>query len=66
MVLLYEKSEGQLTMRQNVQAARVLTHFTDVFAKHDLDLGHFTGVEHKITTTDDNPVREKMRRTPLE
>lgn len=43
----------------------MLTDFQDVFAKHDLDLGCLSAIKHRIDTKDANPVKHKMRRTPL-
>ena len=43
----------------------LLIEFQDVFAKHDLDLGHLSAVKHKIDTKDSPPVRQRIRRTPL-
>lgn len=36
-----------------------------MFAKHDLDLGCLSAIKHRIDTKDANPVKHKMRRTPL-
>ena len=43
----------------------LLVEFHDVFAKHDLDLRCLTAIQHRINTKDANPMKHKMRRTPL-
>jgi hypothetical protein len=62
---LFLRSCGDLTYYQSVQVGDLLKEFGDILAKHDLDLGCMVGVEHKINTGDEAPVRQKMRRTPL-
>ena len=35
------------------------------FSKHDLDIGHFAGVTHKIDTQGARPIKQRIRRVPL-
>jgi hypothetical protein len=44
---------------------QVLLEYQDVVSKHDLDLGCLTSVTHSIGTGNEQPVKLKMRRTPL-
>ena len=43
----------------------LLIDYSDIFARHDLDLGCFSGIKHKIVTGDAPPVKSRMRRTPI-
>ena len=47
------------------ELASLLMEFADVFAKDDLDVGHFTSVTHSIDTGNARPIRQPPRRTPL-
>ncbi len=62
---LFVDSSSKLTPEQADILAGLLCEFADVFARHDLDLGEFTAIQHRIRTVDDNPVKLRMRRTPL-
>ena len=62
---LYEETCSRLTPEQSFEVGKVLCEFQDVFAKHDLDLGNFKEIEHKIDTGDHPPIKMRMRRTPL-
>ena len=62
---LWLRSCKHLNQDQSEQLARVLLEFADQFSKDDLDLGCFAGVDHKIDIGTSNPIRQKMRRTPL-
>jgi hypothetical protein len=44
---------------------QLLVEYQYIFSKHDLDLGCLTTVTHKINTEDHQPVKHKIRRTPL-
>ena len=43
----------------------VLIKYADVFAKHDLDIRHFSELVHYIKTGQANSIKQHMRRTPL-
>jgi hypothetical protein len=49
---LYKHSCENLTNEQSVRVAKLLLEFSEIFAKHDLDLGCMIGVEHHINTGD--------------
>jgi hypothetical protein len=46
------------------RANSLLADFSDVFSKHDFDIGRTDSVEHKISLTDDTPFRERSRPIP--
>lgn len=62
---LFKRSISEITNEQAVQLGNLLIDFQDIFAKHDLDIGCFEGLEHTIDTGDNPPVRQRLRRTPL-
>ena len=62
---LYERSETKLTSAERIALCKVLTHYADTFANSKEDLGQFSLVKHRILTTDEAPVQERMRRTPI-
>ena len=43
----------------------VLTEYADVFARHELDIGHFNALMHYVKTGQACGRRQNMRRTPL-
>jgi len=53
-----------LRTEQVEEVESVLTRWKCVFSQHDLDLGHTSGVTHKIKLTDDIPFKERHRRIP--
>lgn len=40
--------------------------YQDIFSKDDFDIGTFKEVEHRIDTGDSAPIKERIRRTPLQ
>ena len=40
--------------------------YVDVFAEHDLDIGCFESIEHEIDTQDAKPIKQQMRRIPIQ
>lgn len=62
---LFEGAVHDLSDSEKIDVAKLLLEYEDVFSKHDLDLGHFTAITHKIDTGDAAPVKQRMRRTPL-
>ena len=62
---MYKTACVGLSSSEQNQFKELLLEFPTVFSKNDLDLGRFDGVEHKIDTLDERPVKEKHRRTPL-
>ena len=61
---LYRKGSEQLNPSERLQLLRVLNEYADCFAKGKEDLGRFSLLKHRIVTTDEAPVQERMRRTP--
>ena len=62
---LYERSSKNLDEDQKLRLKWLLITFKDVFSAHELDLGHFTGLQHTITLEENAfPVKEKYRPTP--
>ena len=51
------KLEGE----QKKQFENLLAQYPDLFAQHDIDLGHTTLVTHKIPLRDEIPIEEKAR-----
>ena len=62
---LLERSSPNLDNEQIRELASLMKDYSDVFSEHDLDLGCFTGVTHKIDTKDAQPVKHRLRRVPL-
>ena len=62
---LYERSRQELNDSEALQLLELLIEYEDTFAGHDLDLGCFPQVQHKINTGTSPPFKQKMRRTPL-
>ena len=42
----------------------LVTEYTDVMARDELDLGHYRGVEHTIELDDPKPFKQRYRRIP--
>ena len=66
MKVLYDKSVKGLSDSEKSVLQSVLTDYADVFARHDLDIGLFEHFEHEIDTQDSRPIKQQMRRIPLE
>ena len=62
---LFERSCTNITLYQSVKLANLLSEFAFIFSKSDTDLGHFKAVYHRIVTRKDEPIKSRMRRTPL-
>ena len=54
-----------MTSEQAETLAEILIEYQDIFSKNDTDLGTFTETKHRINTENAKPIRQKMRRTPL-
>ncbi len=65
LMLLYTKSANKLTLRQNIQVVKVLIAYEYRFSKGPLDLRLIKDIHHAIPTTDEQPIKMKLRRTPL-
>ena len=62
---LYTRSSTQLTPEEQGGLKSLLIQFQGVFARNEFDLGDFTALEHQIDTGQSLPIKQKMRRTPL-
>ena len=62
---LFERSRTNITLYQSVKLANLLREFAFIFSKSDSDLGHVKAVYHRIVTRNDEPIKSRMRRTPL-
>ena len=65
LVSMFEQSSAELNSSQKKKFKDLLIEFQSVFSKDDFDLGCLKKVEHKIVTTDEIPIKDKFRRTPL-
>lgn len=65
MKILYNKIETGVSIPERKKIATVLQDYQDVFSKHEFDLGAFEGLYHEINLTNEQPFRERMRRTPI-
>ena len=62
---LFIRSCDLLTEDQAKQLSVLLFDYKDTFSSHDLDIGKFTGLKHRILTREERPVTSGLRRTPL-
>ena len=62
---LYQKSCTHISNDEAQMFANLLIEYQDVFAKHSTDLGCFTQIQHTIDTGDAQPIKHRMRRTPI-
>ncbi|XP_063952099.1 uncharacterized protein LOC135153446 [Lytechinus pictus] len=62
---LRDRSSESLSARQIFYLDNLLSEYQNVFARDDFDLGNFRAVTHKIDTGTANPIKQKMRRTPI-
>ena len=66
LIDMLKPSENELTKEEFRQLKEVICHFSDVFASHIYDLGNFQEIEHTINTGDAKPIKQRMRRTPVQ
>ena len=62
---MLEGAAPRLSIREQVALARLLTIYADTFSRNKTDLGIFSLLTHRIRTYNEEPVRERLRRTPL-
>ena len=62
---LLKRSCTHITLYQSVKLANLLGEFATIFSKSDTDLGHFKAVYHRIITRNNDPIKARMRRTPI-
>ena len=59
-------SKRELTEEQFSKLRDLICSFSDVFASHVFDIGTVKEIEHGIDTRDAPPIRQRMRRTPVQ
>lgn len=64
--ILWQNSSKDLNQEEKVQLRQLLHKYRDIFSKDEFDIGQFQGVEHTIYTGDAQPIKQRMRRTPLQ
>ena len=62
---LFKRSCTHITLYQSVKLANLLGEFATIFSKSDTDLGHFKAVYHRIITRNNDPIKARIRRTPI-
>ena len=62
---VFSEASARLSMREQIALSRLLTVYGDVFSRNKTDLGLFTLLTHRIHTYNEEPVKERLRRTPL-
>ena len=65
LVEMFDRAKVGLTGEQAKDLEGMLCKYGGVFAEHDMDLGSFSAVKHKIDTGDARPIKQRPRRTPL-
>ena len=53
-----------LTETQIKEVRDLVNKYEDVFSKSETDIGHYSGVTHKINLTDETPFKQRYRRIP--
>ena len=62
---MYVDACDRLSARERIALARLLTVYGDTFSEGKTDLGIFNLLTHRIRTYNEEPIRERLRRTPL-
>ena len=62
---MVSQAEDNLTSSQLSRLKELLKQNDRVFSKNDLDIGEFKEVEHSIGTGSAEPIRQRLRRTPI-
>ena len=63
---LCNRSIKDMNTQQHIKIAKILIRYSTVFAKNSMDLGLYNGpIKHIIDTGDVQPIRQRLRRTPL-
>ena len=55
---------SQWPQKLQAMARDLLCSYSDIFSKHDLDIGKTDLIKHYIQLTDYNPFKESYRRSP--
>ena len=62
---VFTRSKQNISIREQVALGRLLVRYGSVFSKNNTDLGKLKLIRHRINTYNEDPVRERLRRTPL-
>ena len=62
---LFSRSSEGLSSSEIRELKCLLIEYQDIFSSHDLDIGCYSNVQHCIKTGDVTPIRQRMRRTPM-
>lgn len=62
---MYERSIQGVPKEYHPRIQQLLRRHDEAFAKNDLDLGRYSGIQHRIRIMEERPVIQRMRRTPL-
>ena len=62
---LWKDLDEDESLEKRSELKALLLEYQDIFGESDMDLGTFNAIHHEIITTDDMPVKQPMRRTPL-
>ena len=52
-------------MEQQVQVAKLLNKYSEVFSKSDGDIGRTSIIKHRIPTGDAQPIQQRPQRVPV-
>ena len=62
---MLQQASARLSQREKIALSRLLLLYGDTFSRDKGDLGLFTLLTHRIKTYNEEPVKERLRRTPL-
>ena len=64
--VLLDASKKHLSNDEFRELKKVICSYQEVFAAHVFDIGTFQEIKHKIDTRDARPIKQRMRRTPIQ
>ena len=62
---MFDRAKKTISQREQIALGLLICGYTNVFSTGSRDLGKFTLIRHRINTFNEEPVRERLRRTPL-
>lgn len=63
---LIDNINSELVAPEKSKLKSLLLEFVDIFSRNEFDIGTFQEVEHGIDTGQARPIKQRMRRTPLQ
>ena len=63
-IVLPDLSKANLPIHEKKQVENLINEYSDIFSQGDLDLGHYSGVQHRIELEDERPFKQRYRRIP--